>query len=308
MEYAAYLRRVAVWVSESMMESLWDTHNNDHFITQLNTDGSVRDFVDYDANLIALAFGIVDNPVQRQAILKRIDAGKYTHVRATWCSEVPYSGSAEDCYIVGGDYCGDSIVTLARIGWVDALARKQAGDVENQRIYESQLLQPLIEDLLADVWLYERYNATGQQVRTSFYFEYPSLVTLMLREVSYGIAIAMNSVRIDPFPAQAFEFHIGFVSVKYSSTEVAIRLPGDSSSSNEALLKQTQITGLSPNAFYLITRQCHQGEASAAHESSSGTDSSSYKGYIQQTSAVGVLEFDAIYTSDCTITARYYTR
>jgi len=44
----------------------------------------------------------------------------------------------------------------------------------------------LLDDLLRYTWLYERYDASGNQIRTAYYFEYPSLVVMMLREIQYG--------------------------------------------------------------------------------------------------------------------------
>jgi hypothetical protein len=73
------------------------------------------------------------------------------------------------------------VVTLARIGWVDALARKRIGDQRSLHTFDDLLMRPLQEDLLASVWLTERYNASGAAVRTPFYFEYPSFVAMMLR-------------------------------------------------------------------------------------------------------------------------------
>jgi hypothetical protein len=67
---------------------LWSA-DDDHYITQLNPDGSTRDFVDYDSNLIACAFGVAG--VERcHALLRRIDGGRCAHARATFVSEKWY--------------------------------------------------------------------------------------------------------------------------------------------------------------------------------------------------------------------------
>ena len=58
---AAALRALAGRVSDAVNARLWasaDPSLGDHFVTQLNKDGSTRDFVDYDANLIAVANGV----------------------------------------------------------------------------------------------------------------------------------------------------------------------------------------------------------------------------------------------------------
>jgi len=152
------LRDIRQQIIRGMNELLWNTTANDHYITQLNPDGTTRDFVDYDANLLAVAFGAAETEERMTSILARVDSGNYTHVRGTWCCEVPYSGDAEDCYIVGGDVCGDSIVTLARIGWADSHARKRLGDAASAAVFMDKLLVPLQQDLLSDIWLYERYD------------------------------------------------------------------------------------------------------------------------------------------------------
>jgi hypothetical protein len=60
---------------------------------------------------MAVAFGVTPNDLIPK-VISRVDNGQFTHVRGTWCCEVPYSGGEDDCYIVGGSVCGDSIVTL----------------------------------------------------------------------------------------------------------------------------------------------------------------------------------------------------
>jgi hypothetical protein len=49
-----------------------------------------RDFVDYDSNLLAVAFGVPATPQQAQAVLSRVDRGPNAHIRGTWVSEVYY--------------------------------------------------------------------------------------------------------------------------------------------------------------------------------------------------------------------------
>lgn len=236
--------------------------------------------MDYDSNLMTVAFGIITDPAQIKRVLNRVDSGPYTHVRGTWCSEVPYSGDAMDCYIVGGTVCGDSVVTLARIGWVDALARKRVGDLQT---FQELLLEPLQNDLLRDVWLYERYNATGQQIRTPYYFEYPSLVTMMLREVQYGIDITVNSVTIDPFPHKAYDLTLGAVSVSYSPNVVTLVLPGVLS---EATTKMVTLGGMSEGT-YDVEQHC----------------TTSAPNYVTTTAIKGVVKFQMKFASECTVTA-----
>jgi hypothetical protein len=114
--FSEELRRVADAIVDGMNAHLWSEAEGDHYVTQLNRDmATTRDFVDYDSNLLAIAFDVA--PEDRiPKIFSRVDEGPYTHIRATWCSELPYTGDRCDCYIVGGTVCGDSIVTLGRIG------------------------------------------------------------------------------------------------------------------------------------------------------------------------------------------------
>jgi hypothetical protein len=195
---AAYFRDIAVNITSAINTYLWNKEENDHYITQLNKDlTTTRDFVDYDSNFIALAFGIVPSTEQAKRIFQRIDSNPVSHARATWVSEKEYTGNPSDCYSgpVANGLCGDSNMTMGRIGWVDSLARKRYND---EKTYTSLLLSPLQNDLITNVWLTERYDQYGNAIRTPYYFEYAALVPIMLREVSYGIEIKLNEVIINP--------------------------------------------------------------------------------------------------------------
>ena len=69
-------------VAAALNNRLWASGDggDDHYITQLNPDGSTRDFVDYDANLIAVAHGVAggSNASNGRAakVLARVDAGR----------------------------------------------------------------------------------------------------------------------------------------------------------------------------------------------------------------------------------------
>jgi len=56
-DFSSQLRQMASDITAAVNENLFDHSSGDHFITQLNADGSTRDFIDYDSNLIAVAFG-----------------------------------------------------------------------------------------------------------------------------------------------------------------------------------------------------------------------------------------------------------
>lgn len=286
-DFATLLRDISARISVAMNEQLWavaglGTGEDDHFITQLNPDGSSRDFIDFDSNLIAVAFGIASEERSKK-ILKRVDGYEYSHIRATWCSEKPYSGDREDCYIVGGTVCGDSVVTLARIGWVDALARKRVGDLAT---FDDLLLAPLQRDLVENVWLYERYDSYGRQIRTSYYFEYPAFVAMMLREIRYGIIVGLSTVEISPLRSPGgFTYAFGNVRVQYSQDFVSLVLPGEVSVVRPKLVS---VSGMYATTAYTVKTACKDG---AGEE------------LLEFTDEAGVLTFSATFSDACMVTA-----
>lgn len=143
--------------------------SGDHYCTQSDpsADGvriCSRDFVDYDANAIAVAAGVPTTVELANKILARVDGGNCSHAgRATFVSEVYYDKN--NC--VGGNV-GDSLVTMGRIAWQDALARKAVGDAAAISTFRNVLLAPLQKDLLARTWLPERYTCQGADAHNGF--------------------------------------------------------------------------------------------------------------------------------------------
>ena len=82
----------------------------------------------------------------------------------------------------------------------------------------NRALDLLENDLIRDTWMHERYGCDRQQQqnRTFAYFEYPSTVTMLLREVKYGINLSFNTVKINPMYKDFFHYHIGSVNVDYN--------------------------------------------------------------------------------------------
>jgi hypothetical protein len=230
---AARHRAMSARIAQAMNDRLWA---GDHYVTQLNPDGSTRDFVDYDANLLAVAYGVAP-PDRARAVLDRVDSGPCTHGRATWVSERFYG--PDDTY---HGNTGDSATAMGRIGWADAIARRRAGD---RATYRDKILGPLRSDLLARTWLTERYDCAGNAIRTPYYHEYPELVTMLLREVTYGIDLGLGQVTIDPFGPAAFQYHVGDVDVDYSARKADISVPG-------AGEERFELHGMIPNARYTI--------------------------------------------------------
>jgi hypothetical protein len=233
-------RATASAIVAGMNAHLWA---GDHYITQLNPDGTTRDFVDYDANLLAVAFGVA--PPDRVAkIISRVDSGECTHAdpaggaaRPTWVSEKTYG--PDDT--VGGN-TGDSAVTMGRIGWADGLARKQTGDLTT---FDRDILGPVETLLNTETWLTERFDCAGNAIHTPEYYEYPAMTVMLLREARYGINLGLGRVTINPWAAGAYSYHVGDVNVDYSSTRVRMTLPGTGS-------RNYEIDSLIPNASYHV--------------------------------------------------------
>merc|ERR1712217_743822 len=71
----------------------------------------------------------------------------------------------------------------------------------------------------------ERLNCEGEQIRQPYYFEYPSVVAMMLRLVRYGIVLGFNSIEIDPLDVSEYSYHIGHLHIDFSSQTTVISLP-----------------------------------------------------------------------------------
>mmetsp|Transcript_19730 Transcript_19730/g.28382 ORF Transcript_19730/g.28382 Transcript_19730/m.28382 type:complete len:812 (+) Transcript_19730:108-2543(+) len=261
---AGELEMMASEVSKAMNEYLWanESSGGDHFITQLNIDGTTRDFVDYDANVIAIAHGVADSSRAR-LIQKRIDGGRCSAASgagAQFVSEQYYG--VEDT--TDGN-TGDSWCSMGRIGWFDAVGRKLLGSAEDLNYFNDVVLEPLKRDLNANTWLHERYGCDGmqQENRTMFYFEYPALVSMLLKDIRYGVKLDISGVTIDPFLLSTgdseFEYHTGNINVLYSPKEVSISVPVDD---NRPCNTQYSIRGLLPHAVYetLSSEHCACGK------------------------------------------------
>ena len=242
---ASALRALATRVSDAMNKRLWATARagGDHFVTQLNKDGSTRDFVDYDANLIAVAHGVAP-PRRARKVLARIDAGR---CGVGFVSEM-YYGERD---VTHGNI-GDSWCAMARIALFDARARKVVGGRAARAAVDASL-RTLQRDLLRGPkapWMHERYGCDGtqQENRTFGYFEYPSAVAMLLREVRYGIRLGLLEVVVAPFGApERFEYRVGNVHVDYAPQRVSVEVPGSGSRAH-------RVEGLAASATYAIGR------------------------------------------------------
>ena len=243
---AAALEAQASRVKDAMNAKLWApaASGDDHFITQLNPDGTTRDFIDYDANLIALAHGVPD-PERAARALKRIDSGRCSAAQGAgpqFVSEVYYGKKDTTSGNTGDSWC-----SMGRIAWFDAHARKLLGSTDALAAFDASL-KHLQDDLIRDTWMHERYGCDGeqQQNRTSHYFEYPSTVAMMLREIRYGINLGFNNISIAPFGPIAFTYDIGNVFVQYGAAKLIFGLPGSGD-------KGYSVEGLKAGTVYTLS-------------------------------------------------------
>ncbi len=224
-------------IKHGINEHLWN--GNDHYYTQKNVDGTIRDMVDYDGNYAAIAFGAVTDDAKIDSIFKRLDGGENTHPNGygTWPSEKIYT--EKDCY---GGNTGDSDVAFARIWWLDMFARYVTGDLNNFNLYFNKIRK----DLIDYTWMRERYDSKGSQDRAYYYHEYPEIITMILREMIYGINIKPDKVVIKPFGRNKYFYKLGKLEVSYDRTCVELTVPG-------ANIRDYVIYGLLPDTRYSST-------------------------------------------------------
>ena len=225
--------QLATSITAGINDRLWA---GNHYITQLNPDGTTTDFGDNDSNLLAVAFGVAP-PARASQVLAFTDSGPCMAApsRPAWVSQVYYGPG--DTY---GGNTGDSATAMGRIAWADGMARYQAADLSG---YQNGVAGPIQSDLLASTWLTERYNCAGHQIRSPYYHEYPEVLTMLLHDASYGISIGLGQVTIAPFGHTSYNYEVGDVAVSYSSTSVSLRVPGTGD-------RLYTIHGLVPGARY----------------------------------------------------------
>jgi len=289
---AVELRSRADHLAEVVNEKLWAKENGqDHYITQLNPDGTTRDFVDYDANLIALAHGIPKTKEQARKVLERIDQGP----PGTTCTAAKGGGPQYVSEVFYGKSdtthgnTGDSNCSMGRIAWFDSHARKIQGTPEALEVFNEHLLGPMQRDTIAKTWLGERYNCEGDNYRTPYYFEYPSTTAMLLREIRYGIDLGLLRVTISPFGSTVYNFHVGNIHVDYSRDQVRWKLPGTDE-------RSFRISGMEPNVVYELN-------VGGPMNNDRGADFASSCSKVKRTSikadAGGMLQFTATLGAGC---------
>lgn len=176
--------------------------------------------------------------------------------------------------------------------------------VARRQSFDKHILGPLQRDVIRYTWLHERYTCQGTQAtqRTAAYFEFPSVVAMLTREVRYGIKLAIRNVTIDPLqlPGARFVFAIGNVFVDYRGHKqaneanatvpsgVRIRLPG------AGIARGYTVTGMGPTQQYEITHHgitCNSSKANVALARTVDADEH------------GVLRFGGLGVSGCEVVA-----
>eukprot|EP01102_Stenamoeba_stenopodia_P012861 TRINITY_DN4098_c0_g1_i1.p1 TRINITY_DN4098_c0_g1~~TRINITY_DN4098_c0_g1_i1.p1 ORF type:complete len:188 (-),score=33.48 TRINITY_DN4098_c0_g1_i1:42-605(-) len=137
---------------------------------------------------------------------------------------------------------------MGRIAWADAHARKVTND---SFTFYDIILRPLLNDLLATTWLWERFTCQATPTHNPFYHEYPETVAMLIREIAYGISVEFNTVTIAPMllpnnTQASWHYELGVVDISYTQEQVFIFIPFIQSSDKtfviESLLPSTNYT------------------------------------------------------------------
>lgn len=220
---AAAYSSLAQAVSDSMILYLW---RRDHFVTSARpaTSGrevfkyrsaaslaaataasarpspttltSGKDFVDFDANLLAVAAGVPDL-TQSEAVLSRVSQHPCAYAQPTWVSEVPYGPG--DTYL---NNTGDSNVAMGRIAWADALARRRVESLGGNATV-SRVVDPLVSYFRDNLWMPERFGCDAQPRHNMMYPEYPNVIAVLIKEIAIGVRVRLGEISIQPPPGKA---------------------------------------------------------------------------------------------------------
>lgn len=194
---------------------LW---RGDHYATALDTPGRepMPDLIDSD-DVIAVLAGVADDE-QAEKILARVAATMHPGGKGTWVSGRRYE--ADRCYLGN---TGDSDCTMARIWWAEMVARRDRGD----RTTFLALFRAVQADLLANVWMGERYGSQGQMIRAFGYHEYPGTVDVLLREGVYGLKVDVGGIDVRPMADGDFDYRVGALAAVRAGESWELTLPGN---------------------------------------------------------------------------------
>ena len=151
----------------------------------------------------------------------------------------PCTYGPDDCYKKN---TGDSAVAMARFWWVDQLARYVVGKTDGFGASYDKIRS----DLLAHTWLTERYDSEGKRTRAPYYHEYPEILTMVLREMIYGIDVKLDAVTIRPFGTDRYDYNVGGLTVSFSRDAVRMTVPGSGT-------RTYKVHGLVPDAAFVLS-------------------------------------------------------
>lgn len=195
------------------IEGFW---RDDHYATVLPGAGGDLDMLDSDDVLAVLA-GIADD-VRARTVFDRLDrTGMHPGGRGTWVSARLYG--ADLCY---EGNIGDSSCAFARIWWAEMRARRDRGDRDGF----TRMFETVRNDLLANTWMGERYDATGAMTRADGYHEYPGVLDILLREGIYGIVVDVATVDLRPMRTGDLAYRVGGIAVERAGDDWTVLVPG----------------------------------------------------------------------------------
>lgn len=115
-----------------------------------------------------------------------------------------------------------------------------------------------------------------------YYFEYPSLAAMLVREIKYGVELTLDAVAVKPFGAPAvFQYHTGDVHVSVNPAGASsLSVPGSG-------LFAYALHSMLPSTTYQV---------GAAQECSTA-----WTGVLVQADGAGKVAFTAPRGKDCTL-------
>ena len=229
----------------------------------------------------------VASPERAKKIVARIAKGNCTGKgkRGTWVSERPFYSFDQDKLFPdkGPKEQGDSTSAEGRVGLMDAKARIAMGDKASLKYFDENLLGPIQKDLLEFTWLTERYTCEGLRERTPFFFEYPCLLAMMLKEMKYGIDLGLVRWKFAPIAGVSpFRWAVGSTDASHNRTAATLLHPGSGP-------RWVTVAGLAPSRAF-VARGARGGCLYADDCDTGGCGWETHKG---QTSAEGVASWNA---------------
>jgi hypothetical protein len=128
-----------------------------------------------------------------------------------------------------------------------------------------------------------------------YYFEYPSLVSILMKDIRYGVEMNLAAVTINPFGAAAegFEYHTGDINIALRAAATSsVSVPG-------AGLFQYVLHKMQAQASYEVVVQ--EGCSSSSKVGGVATAGGGGERQVVAASAEGVLSFTAPRGTDCAL-------